>query len=233
MNKNKTHILLAEDDKNLGYILCEYLKMHDYEVTLAKDGVEALQYFNKSVYSICIIDIMMPKLDGYGVARGIREKDSFIPIIFLTAKTLKVDKLKAFNLGADDYMTKPVDEEELIARIEAILRRSQSLTQENDKPKLFKIGETVFDYKNQKLTFNKKSTDLTTKESEILRELCLHPGTIVPRQDILKKYWGQNDYFSRKSMDVFIYKIRKHLAPDKTLSIDNVHGKGFVLKSTN
>lgn len=230
MKHKPTRILLVEDDESLGYVLSEYLKMHAYDVTLAKDGVEALKIFNKSVFNICLLDIMMPKMDGYDVARNIRNKDKLMPIVFLTAKQLKIDKLKAFNIGADDYINKPVDEEELIARIEAILRRTEiNFTQEKEKS-FFELGKTIFDSKNQRLVFDNKTKVLTTKESEILKELCLRQGSIVSRQAILKKYWGQNDYFTRKSMDVFIYKLRKHLSPNSSISITNVHGKGFILE---
>ncbi|MCK8479788.1 response regulator transcription factor [Psychroserpens algicola] len=228
MNKRKK-ILLAEDDHNLGYVLSEYLKMHSYEVSYAKDGTEALKIFNNESFNICILDIMMPKLDGFSVAKNIRIKNREIPIIFLTAKHLKVDKLKAFKIGADDYINKPVDEEELIARIEAILRRTETI-KVNKKQEIFNIGKTIFDFKNQKLVFNDDIKKLTTKESEILLELCINKGSVISRQVILNRYWGQNDYFSRKSMDVFIYKLRKHLSPNKAISIRNIHGKGFILE---
>lgn len=229
MNK-QTKILLAEDDENLGYVLSEYLKMHSYEVTLARDGAEALKFFNKKVFNICLLDIMMPKMDGYDVAKNIRSKNMLIPIVFLTAKHLKVDKLKAFNIGADDYINKPIDEEELIARIEAILRRTEIGSIQDNEKIIFEIGGTTFDFKNQKLIFNQTIKTLTTKEAEILRELCLKQGSILPRQAMLKKYWGYNDYFTRKSMDVFIYKLRKHLSPNPDISITNIHGKGFILE---
>ncbi len=230
MTNEKTRILLVEDDKNLGYVLSEYLKIHNYVVTLAANGGEALKAFNQIAFDICVLDIMMPIMDGYTVARRIREKNHLTPIIFLTAKQLKIDKLKAFKLGADDYITKPVDEEELIARIEAILRRTNVFSATANEKSTFKIAGTVFDFLNQKLTYQGTVKNLTTKESDILREFCLNPGNIVSRQFILNKYWGCNDYFNRKSMDVFIYKIRKHLAPNDKISINNVHGKGFILK---
>lgn len=221
-------ILLAEDDESLGYILSEYLSMHGYKVLLAKDGLQALKIFNKEVFDLCILDIMMPNLDGFSVATTIREQDKNIPIIFLTAKHLKIDKLKAFKMGADDYITKPVDEEVLIARIEAILRRSHRDIRLNDS-EIFYVGNSEFNATNQTLRSNGNVKQLTSKEADIFHDLCKNKGQLVLRQRILKKHWGHNDYFSRKSMDVFIYKLRKYLEIDDTLSIDNVHGKGFIL----
>jgi two-component system, OmpR family, response regulator len=222
-------ILIAEDDENLGYILSEYLKMHDFEVHLSKNGEEALKMYYKQAFDLCIFDIMMPKLDGYSLAKKIREENINIPIIFLTAKTLKVDKLKGFNIGADDYIVKPVDDEELIARIKAILKRVS-----NNKPitvnTIFNIGEYIFDFNNQTLTIGKEKRILTTKESEILRALCESDGEILNRKIILNKLWGENDYFNRKSMDVFIYKLRKYLSKDTNIKIKNIHGKGFILE---
>ena len=211
-------------------MLSEYLKIHYYVVTLAANGADALKAYNQFAFDICVLDIMMPIMDGYTVARRIREKNHLTRIIFLTAKQLKIDKLKAFKLGGDDYITKPVDEEELIARIEAILRRTNAFAGAANEQSTFKIADTVFDFLNEKLTYEGMVKNLTTKESDILREFCLSPGNIVSRQFILNKYWGSNDYFNRKSMDVSIYKIRKHLAPNDKISINNVHGKGFILK---
>ncbi len=221
-------ILLAEDNESLGYVLSEYLMMNDYNVSLARDGLQAIRLFKKEKFDICILDIMMPNLDGFSVAKSIRDNNRSIPIIFLTAKQLKIDKLKAFKIGADDYIIKPVDEEELIARIEAILRRTLSI-EDLDETLLYQIGETQFNLKNQTLLYKGQIQQLTSKECEILKELCAVKGQLISRQKILNKYWGQNDYFSRKSMDVFIYKLRKHLSVDDSLSIDNVHGRGFIL----
>lgn len=220
-------ILLAEDDKNLGYILKEYLSMHDFEVILAINGKEALEQFNRSNFDLCILDIMMPVLDGFSVAQEIKKRRQDTPLIFLTAKGLKIDKLKGFKIGADDYIVKPIDEEELIARIHAILRRTSNQP-ENDATH-FQLGAYFFDYPNQVLAFENDKRQLTTKEADILRELCLQKGRILDRKKTLNTYWGENDYFNRRSMDVFIYKLRKYLSKDTSIHIKNVHGKGFIL----
>jgi len=225
----KANILLAEDDKNLGYILKEYLTMHHFNVTLAVNGQLALEAFHKNRFDLCILDVMMPVLDGFSVANEIKLQQD-IPIIFLTAKTMKIDKLKGFHLGADDYITKPVDEEELIARINAVLRRTSKVVNNASKDIHFNIGKYIFDYKNQFLLFDGNKQQLTTKEADILRELCLQEGQILDRKKTLNTYWGENDYFNRRSMDVFIYKLRKYLKQDPSISIKNVHGKGFILE---
>ncbi|MDY8135191.1 response regulator transcription factor [Aquimarina sp. 2201CG5-10] len=221
-------ILLAEDDKNLGYILKEYLSMHNFDVTLTCNGKEALESFNNNSYDLCILDIMMPVLDGFSVAQEIKKRKQETPLVFLTAKTLKIDKLKGFKIGADDYIVKPVDEEELIARIHAILRRTSNTINE-DNTIHFQLGEYFFDYRNQLLTFEDDKQQLTAKEADILRELCIQKGQILDRKKTLNTYWGENDYFNRRSMDVFIYKLRKYLSKDTSVHIKNVHGKGFIL----
>lgn len=223
-------ILLAEDDESLGYILKEYLEMKEYEVTLASDGEEGLVYFEKANYDLCLLDVMMPKKDGFTLAAEIRKINSDIPIIFLTAKSLKVDKLKGFKIGADDYIVKPVDEEELDARIRAVIKRSNP-TEKNDTSS-FKIGKYHFDYTNLRLTLNSNHTQLTQKEADMLKALCEHQGKILDRQTTLKQLWGESDYFNRRSMDVFISRLRKYLNEDPSITIRNVHGKGFILEVT-
>lgn len=227
---NKTRILLVEDDANLGYILKEYLHVYDFEVDWAKDGEEGLAQFKRLKYDLCILDVMMPKMDGFTLAGKIKSFAPEVPLIFLTAKTLKIDKLKGFKLGADDYIVKPVDEEELIARINAIIKRSGHL-QEEQQPSLFQIGKYEFDFANQSLTLKGKKQLITTKEAEILRLLCIHKGNLLDRQTTLRELWGESDYFNRRSMDVFISKLRKYLSDDPTVKITNVHGKGFVLEA--
>jgi len=226
----KAKILLAEDDDNLGYILSEYLIMNKFDITLCKTGMEALKKYQKSVYDICIFDVMMPEMDGFSLAKHIRDIDKHIPIIFLTARMLKVDKLKGFNIGADDYIVKPVDEEELIARIEAVLRRTQYKSNSDKSRAIYTIGKYQFNTTNQTLSINGTSKSLTIKEAEILKALCDCQNAILDRRHILKKLWGEQDYFTRKSMDVFIYKLRKYLAQDPAIEIKNVHGKGFILE---
>lgn len=221
-------ILLVEDDKNLGYILKEYLQMHDFKVDLSEDGELGLKLFESNTYDLCILDVMMPKKDGFTLAGDIKKINADIPLIFLTAKSLKVDKLKGFKAGCDDYIVKPVDEEELIARINALLRRSQPSDKNNNS--VFNIGAYVFDPKNQKLKMGSEEIMLTEKESDILQMLCSEMGQLVERTKILNALWGENDYFSRRSMDVFISKLRKHLHNDPKVKITNVHGKGFLLE---
>lgn len=226
---DKTKILLVEDDSNLGYILKEYLQVYDFAVDWAKDGEEGLAHFKQYRYDLCILDVMMPKMDGFTLAEQIKSFAPGIPLIFLTAKALKIDKLKGFKIGADDYIIKPVDEEELMARIHAIIKRSGHAEGEL-QPSAFQIGTYEFDYANQALIYQGKKQLITTKEAEILRQLCLHKGKLLDRQDTLRQLWGENDYFNRRSMDVFISKLRKYLRHDPSVKITNVHGKGFVLE---
>ncbi|SNS83452.1 DNA-binding response regulator, OmpR family, contains REC and winged-helix (wHTH) domain [Ekhidna lutea] len=220
-------ILLVEDDANLGYILKEYLQMNDLIVEWVKDGEEGMKVFESSKFDLCILDIMMPKKDGFEVAHEIKAKSPEIPLIFLTAKSLKIDKLKGFKAGCDDYIVKPVDEEELIARIHAVLRRSNNLREVKQQ---YNIGSFHFDPKIQKLEREGKSIHLTQKESRVLHMLCISYGELVESDHILKELWGQNDYFKRRSMDVFISKIRKYLSVDSSVQITNVHGKGYILE---
>lgn len=222
-------ILLVEDDQNLGYILKEYLQMHEYKVTLARDGEAGYRAFESAEFDLCLLDVMMPKKDGFTLASEIKKLDPVIPIVFLTAKSLKVDKLKGFKIGADDYIVKPVDEEELIARIQAITKRVVHIEQ---KPiqEVYQLGQYTFDYSNQALLFNGVKKYITMKESNILKALCDHQGRILDRKATLKSLWGESDYFNRRSMDVFISKLRKYLNQDSSITIRNVHGKGFVLE---
>ena len=220
-------ILLAEDDENLGYILKEYLEMKEYQVTLARDGEEGLEYFQQANYDLCLLDVLMPKKDGFTLATEIRAMNASVPIIFLTAKALKVDKLKGFKIGADDYIVKPVDEEELDARIRAIIKRSSAPAEHTGH---YEIGNYQFDYTNLRLSLNGEVQQMTQKEGDILKALCDHQGNILDRQSTLKSLWGESDYFNRRSMDVFISRLRKYLSQDPSITIRNVHGKGFVLE---
>ncbi|MDC8005698.1 response regulator transcription factor [Aureisphaera galaxeae] len=225
------NILLAEDDENLGYILSEYLKLNGFEIRLVKNGADALKAFQQEPFGLGIFDVMMPIMDGFTLAKHIREASSSFPIIFLTAKGLKVDVLKGFKLGADDYIKKPVNEEELVARVHAVLRRTTSMTEaEVQEASVFEIGQYQFDYKNQTLQIADETVSLTQRESNILKLLCQYEGKILDRKMALRKLWGNSDYFNRKSMDVFIYKLRKYLAKDPKVSIKNIHGKGFILE---
>ena len=220
-------ILLVEDDNSLGYILKEYLEMHNFTIVLAKDGEQGLQVYNRLHFDLCILDVMLPKKDGFTLAYEIKQLNENMPVIFLTSKALKIDKLKGFKLGADDYILKPVDEEELIARIEAVLRRANAT--QYKEPACFTIGKYIFDYSNQTLILEGKKQAVTVKKTAVLKLLCEHKGRILDRKNALKKLWGESDFFTRRSMDVFISHLRKYLSDDPSVEIKNVHGKGYVL----
>jgi two-component system OmpR family response regulator len=224
----KTRILLAEDDENLGSLLKEYLTIKGYETELYPDGNKAFKGFIKEHFDICILDIMMPEKDGYTVAREIRLINSDIPIIFLTAKSLKEDILEGFDIGADDYITKPFSMEELLYRIEAILRRTKP-GQENGSRDEFQLGNYNFNAKKQLLTYGKKIQKLTTKESELLKLLCNNKNKVLERNFALRTIWIDDNYFNARSMDVYITRLRKYLKEEPSIEIINVHGKGYKL----
>jgi DNA-binding response OmpR family regulator len=229
--KQDIHILLAEDDSNLGFVVQDNLTTNGYKVTLCADGELALKTFANEHFDLCILDVMMPKKDGFEVASTIREVNKEVPIVFLTAKTMQEDKVKGFTLGADDYITKPFDFQEFILRIESILRRTKVLTQKKaEVVENYKIGDYQFDVKNQVLVHSKEEKNLTKKETRILSFLCEHINDIAPRELILKNIWGTDDYFSGRSMDVFISKLRKYLSADENIQISNIHGVGFKLE---
>lgn len=222
-------ILLVEDDPNLGFVIKDNLSMKGYDVTLCKDGVEGEQSFHNSSYNLCIFDIMLPKKDGFALAKSVRSKNANIPILFLTAKSMVEDKLEGFRSGADDYITKPFSLEELLCRIEVFLRRSPgpSLTREE---KVVGLGQFLFDFSNLTLTKNDIEKTLTQKEAEVLKLLYYHRNRVLKREEILKHVWGDDDYFMGRSMDVFISKLRKYLREDPTVQIVNYHGIGFKLE---
>lgn len=224
----KVSILLAEDDPNLGQLLKNYLIARDYEATLVTDGARAKDLFRKEKYQLCLLDVMMPELDGFALAREIRELDPHIPIIFLTAKNLKEDVIEGFKSGADDYLTKPFSMEELIYRIEAILRRSSKRSTEASAG-FYEIGKYSFDVTKQLLTFNEQSRKLTTKESELLDLLCRHRNEVLERNFALRSIWIDDNYFNARSMDVYITKLRKYINRDENVQILNIHGKGYKL----
>lgn len=226
--KQKTKLLLAEDDENLGLLLREYLVAKGYDADLYPDGEIAYKGFMKEHYDICILDIMMPKKDGFTLAKDIRIVNADIPVIFLTAKNMKEDVLAGFKLGADDYITKPFSMEELILRIEAILRRTsnENMAAENQ---IFTLGRFSFDTRKQTLSEGDNVVKLTTKESDLLRLLCQHTNKILERNYALKSIWIDDNYFNARSMDVYITKLRKHLKKEETVEIINVHGKGYKL----
>ncbi len=221
-------ILLCEDDENLGMLLREYLQAKGYDTDLCPDGEAGYRAFFKNQYNICVLDVMMPKKDGFQLATEIREANAEVPIIFLTARQMKEDILEGFKIGADDYITKPFSMEELVFRIEAILRRvhgkkSKELTQ-------YQIGKFLFDTQKQTLAFEDKApTKLTTKENELLSLLCSHANEILQRDFALKTIWIDDNYFNARSMDVYITKLRKHLREDPAIEIINIHGKGYKL----
>ena len=227
MNNQEIKILLLEDDPNLGTILQDHLIMNGYKVTLAVDGVEGLSAFSQDVYDLCLVDIMMPKMDGFTFVKKIRKTDIEIPIIFLTAKSLKEDKIKGFQIGCDDYITKPFSIEELLLRLTALLKRS---TKSQIAPKtIYEIGKYQFDYNRQLLIFKKTTQKLTTRENDLLHILVQNIGNVVEREYALKEIWRDDSFFAGRSMDVFISKLRKYLKQDLSIEIISVHGRGFKL----
>ena len=220
-------ILLVEDDKILGYALKTYLEMHQFEVSWKTDGLQGKEAFIEQPFDLCLIDVMMPIMDGFTLAGEIKKINPATPLIFLTARSMKIDKLQAFQKGADDYIVKPVDEEELIARIKAVLRRvSTTPTQTNS----YAIGHLTFDWNSRRLNKRKETIVLTEKEADILRLLCEKKNQLLDRKFVLKELWGKVDYFNRRSMDVHMAKLRKHLQMDPRISIINIHGKGYILE---
>jgi len=226
-------ILLVEDDQNFGDVLRSYLEMHDYNVTLESDGDAGLMSYKRGDYDLCIFDVMMPKKDGFTLAKEIRERDSEMPIIFLTAKAMKDDILEGFKIGADDYITKPFNSEELLLRIQAILKRSQQKPDPNDDIKEFSIGKFHFNYPLRILTFKEDGEEqkekLSPKEAHLLRMFCLKKNDVLPRSEALTRIWGEDNYFTARSMDVFVTKLRKYLKLDSNIEIVNIHGNGFQL----
>ncbi|MCF8414745.1 MAG: response regulator transcription factor [Crocinitomicaceae bacterium] len=220
------NILLAEDDENLGKLLHTYLKTKGFEVDLARNGKIAFERFNSSTYNFCIFDVMMPEMDGFTLAKEIREIDKKVPILFLTAKSMKDDKLQGFSVGADDYLTKPFSMEELLARITAILRRSESNNEKTVNEELF-IGKIKYEPELRLLHLEEGVKKLTTKENQLLQLLVKNENEILDRQATLRAIWGDDNYFNGRSMDVYIAKLRKLLREDEAIEIMNVHGKGF------
>jgi two-component system, OmpR family, response regulator len=229
MQTEKLKILLVEDDTNLGTLLREYLEAKGYSTTLAVNGKQGFDMFAKDKFNICILDVMMPVKDGFTLAKEIRAIDPNIPIVFLTAKSMKEDTLEGFNAGADDYITKPFSMEELLVRIKAILRRTEIKTNVSDTQNEFNIGKYKFDYQHQTLEIKGSQQKLTTKEADLLKLLCLHANDILDRNFALKAIWKDDNYFNGRSMDVYIAKLRKYLKDDPSVEIINVHGKGFKL----
>jgi DNA-binding response OmpR family regulator len=222
-------LLLVEDDKSLGYLLSEYLRMKDYEVKWAQHGKDALSLLEQQSFDLAILDVMMPNMDGFTLARAIKEEHPKVPFLFLTAKSLKVDVLRGFYLGAVDYLKKPIDEEELVIRIENLLSR---IIKKEEEPlaNTMHIGRYTFNILNQELNIDGEVIPLTTKESELLQFMVQRANQLAPHKDILIKIWGRNDYFNRKSLNVFVTHLRKYLQKDSTIKIENVHGKGYIFR---
>jgi len=226
MSNKPVKIFLVEDDLSFGSVLKSYLEINDYYVEWVDDGKYALDHFRKGLFNICILDIMLPHVDGFTIANEIRQINNEVPIIFLTAKKLKEDVLKGYGVGGDDYITKPFDTDILLAKIKAILARRDFQSGTRD---IFEIGKFIFNAKLRTLTFGNIENKLSPKEAQLLELLSLNPNTLISREMALKKIWGSDDYFTARSMDVYITKLRKFLSEDPSLNIKNIHGAGFQL----
>ena len=225
-------IFLVEDDPNFGGVLKSYLEMDDFEVTWIDDGLEAVSAFKAGIYDICILDIMLPNLDGFSIAKKIKEIQNNVPLIFLTAKTLREDVLQGYKIGADDYITKPFDSEVLIYKIKAILKRDSNDFIKSVKEGLFNIGKFDFNYPLRQIIIDNDSQKLSPKEAELLKMLCLKKGEIMSRKEALVAIWGDDNYFTTRSMDVYITKLRKYLKKDPSIEIENIHSSGYRLRLT-
>ena len=227
------NILLVEDDPTLGYLLKEYLSMNHFHISLAKSGKEATKLLEEYTFDLAILDVMLPDTDGFELARNIQSLYPSLPFLFLTARSLKVDVLKGFSLGAVDYLKKPIDEEELVVRIKSLLNRIQPLQHPEKTSEISTIGKYTFHYKNQTLEFQGNKTALTKREAELLRFLYLNKNNLCMHKEILNTLWGKSDYFNKKSLNVFITHLRKYLQEDTNISIENVHKQGFILRITD
>ena len=226
----KTKILLVEDDKNLGTILTDYLQVKGFDVTLAQDGNEGFSLFTSNKYDLCIFDVMMPKLDGFSLAEKVRKLDEEIPVIFLTAKSMPEDRITGLKIGADDYLTKPFQTEELLLRIGNILKRIRGKSKDREPLQtIFNLGKYRFDYNRRALIFKSEEKKLTAKEADLLRLLCLYKNETLERSKALVKIWNDDSYFNSRSMDVYISKLRGYLKNDPKIEIVNLHGTGFKL----
>jgi two-component system OmpR family response regulator len=228
MESAKPKVLLCEDDTNLGMVLKNYLELNDYEVTLERDGRLGLAAFQREKYDICLLDVMMPNMDGFTVAEEIRDINPDVPLFFLSAKTMKDDIIQGYKLGADDYITKPFDSEVLLHKIKAILKRNEETHREEANAE-FDLGSYHFNPRLRELTVNGKVHTLSPKENELLKMLSEYKNDLLPREVALKKIWGSDTYFNGRSMDVYIAKLRKYLKEDAKLEIVNIHGNGFRL----
>ncbi len=229
MIEPSARILLLEDDANLGTLIEEHLSLQGYRVVLCADGEEGLKRFSEDQFDLCLVDVMMPKLDGFSFAEKVRSRDAETPIMFLTARSLKEDRIRGFRIGCDDYLTKPFSVEELLLRIQAILKRTHNGPAGKSLPGPVQLGKYVFDHRRQLLTFKSKQYKLTFKEAELLRLLFLNLNQTLLRETALKQVWGEDSYFNSRSMDVFISRLRKYLKDDPRVEILSIHGSGFRL----
>jgi DNA-binding response OmpR family regulator len=227
----KAKVLLVEDDINLGFVVADKLKANDLEVTLAVDGSEGFKKFNEDDFHICIFDVMMPKKDGFSLAKDVRKINKEVPILFLSAKSETEDKIQGFEAGCDDYLTKPFSTEELIFRVKALLKRVNIDLDETKGGSVFSVGKYIFNFDNYSLDFGGNEKKLTKKEAEILNMFCKHRNQVLPRELVLNAVWGQDDYFVGRSLDVFVTKLRKYLSEDDRVVITNVHGIGFKFEA--
>jgi two-component system, OmpR family, response regulator VicR len=229
MEKVKAKILYAEDDIYLGFVTRDNLEQKGYRISLCANGMEALTAFEREVFDLCILDVMMPEMDGFTLARKIREKNQHIPILFLSAKSMKEDRITGLMTGGDDYITKPFSIEELILKIEVFLKRSKISEQEALKPDVIRLGEYVFDPVNLSLSHKEATVRLTSREAGLLTYFAANLNKVLRKEDILNKVWDSDSYFNSRSLDVFVSKLRKYLKHDPTLQINNIHGIGFIL----
>jgi DNA-binding response OmpR family regulator len=225
MQAPKVKVLLAEDDLSLGYVIKDNLVDAGYEVILCPDGQSAIDKFDKDEFGMCLLDVMMPNKDGFAVAKKIRQQSDMMPIIFITARAMEEDKIKGFQSGADDYITKPFSMQELLMRMEVFLRRTRMM--HSEKTVSFTIGNLNFSYTDLKLTIDKEIFNLTQKEADLLKFLCEHANRILKREEVLLHVWGKDDYFLGRSMDVFITKLRKYFKSDPEVNLETIHGVGF------
>lgn len=228
METTKPKILLCEDDTNLGMVLKNYLELNDYEVILERDGRLGLAAFQREKFDICLLDVMMPNMDGFTLAEEIRDINPDVPLFFLSAKTMKDDIIQGYKLGADDYITKPFDSEVLLLKIKAILKRNEELHKEEANAE-FDLGKYHFNPRLRQLTVNGNTQTLSPKENELLKMMSEYKNDLLPRETALKKIWGSDTYFNGRSMDVYIAKLRKYLKEDENIEIVNIHGNGFRL----
>ena len=224
-NNSKAKVFLAEDDVSLGFVIKDNLEEEGFEVVHCQDGQTAMERFNKDEFDICLLDVMMPNKDGFAVAKKIRQQSDLIPILFLTSKSMEEDKVKGFQTGADDYITKPFSMQELMMRMNVFLRRTKKMHSESQEE--YKIGGLQFSFTDLKLTSAEGTFPLTQREADLLRFLCKHPNKVLKREEVLMNVWGKDDYFLGRSMDVFMTKLRKYFKGDPQINLETIHGLGF------